>query len=433
MRQNQKNNESGPILVLGDTGNTGRRVASRLEARGVKFRRGSRSSSPPFDWLDSETWPAVLAGVESVYLAYPQALPLDGATAHIRDFVAHAQRAGVSRIVLLTGRGEEEGLRQEEIVRDSGLASTVIRSAWFNQNFTEGGLAEMVHSGELIFPGDCAPEPFVDLEDLADVVVAALTLPGHTGQIYEVTGPQLLNFFEVAEVLSQARNRSVAYVPVTHSEFLGGLTDAGFPDEDVSLMDFLFGELLDGRNAKLGDGVQRALGREPKDFAAFAQREFAGESYGIQAQGGGTAVEVGQTPSATVIRRFVTEFINGGDESVLKELVHDDYLYRSPDEEIHGRDGLAALFRGFRSAFPDLALTAHELVLDGTKTVLDFSLRGTQRGEFMGIPAAGRSFCIRGIVISRIRDGKIAEEWEVLDVMNLLQQLDPSGEATLAT
>ena len=274
---NRVKNSQGPILVVGDTGKTGRRVAARLEQQAVPFRRASRSSSPPFNWTRAETWRPALEGAGAVYLSYPQDLPIEGATEQIARFVEEAKRSGVQRLVLLTGRGESEGLRQEELVKESGLEWTVIRSAWFDQNFTEGGFAEMLQSGELVLPEGRAPEPFVDLEDLADVAVAALTHSGHAGQIYDVTGPHLLTFEAVASGLSQALGRPVSFVPVSLAAFLTGLAEAGVPADAVVLMEFLFGDLLDGRNAHLGDGVQRALGREPGGFDAFARRELSGE------------------------------------------------------------------------------------------------------------------------------------------------------------
>ena len=125
-----------------------------------------------------------------------------------------------------------------------------------------------------------------------------------------------------------------------------------------------------------------------------------------------------------VLRRFVADFINGGDEAVLSDLIHEDYLYRSPGEELRGRASLAAMFEGLRAAFPDMELSIHRVISTDDTTVMDFSLTGTHRGDFMGIPATDRSIDIRGVVISRYRDGKIAEEWEILDTLTMLQQLD---------
>ena len=422
-----------PILVVGATGNTGRRVTARLEEQGVPVRRGSRASSPPFDWIDSTTWGPALEGVEAVYIAYPQELPLEGATEHIGRFIEQAREASVQRVVLLTGRGEEVGLEQEQRVKDSGLPWTVIRSAWFDQNFTEGSFAEMVQAGELVLPEGRAPEPFVDLEDLADVAVAALTLPGHAGQVYDVTGPRLLTFRDVASGLSLALGRTVTWVPVSLAEFLSGLAEAGATQDTVSLMEFLFGDLLDGRNARLGDGVQRALGREPRDFMAFAQRDLANGAEVTMASRNSHAGTKRYIDNTRTIQRFVTEFINGGDEEALDEIVHDDYVYRSPDEDIRGRDGLIGLFRAYRAAFPDLTLTIHDLLADRDKTILDFSLGGTHRGEFMGIPASGRTFRTRGVVISRFLDGRILEEWEILDLMTMFHQLGIHPDGAAAT
>ncbi|TNE48056.1 MAG: ester cyclase [Deltaproteobacteria bacterium] len=137
----------------------------------------------------------------------------------------------------------------------------------------------------------------------------------------------------------------------------------------------------------------------------------------------GDSIMNASTQHEHILRRFVSEFINGGDESVLSDLVHQDYVYQSPDDEVVGQDGLAAMFRGFRTAFPDLHLDVQDVIAKEDTTVLDFAFRGTHQGEFMGIPATHRPFNIRGVVISRYKDGKIASEWEILDTANLLRQL----------
>jgi uncharacterized protein YbjT (DUF2867 family) len=268
------------LLVLGATGKTGRRVADRLEARGRAVRRASRLGTPSFDWRTPSTWAANLHGIDAAYLAYPSTLPIDGATEHIAAFVEQARTAGVRRLVLLTGRGEAEGLRQERLVQDSGLSWTVLRSAWFDQNFTEGAFADLVSARQFVLPAGDVPEPFVDLDDLAEVAAAALVDPSHDGQVYDVTGPRLLTFREVVAALGHALATPIRFVDVSHADFLAGLRAEGTPADAVGLLDFLFGTLLDGRNAHLGDGVQRALGRPPTDFATFARREVAAGSFG---------------------------------------------------------------------------------------------------------------------------------------------------------
>lgn len=265
--------ELGTVLVLGGTGKTGRRVASSLREQGVPVRVASRGSvTAPFDWNDATTWDGVLAGIESVYVTYSPDLAIPGATDAIRDFVACAVQANVKRLVLLSGRGEEEAQRCEQIVQESGLEWTVVRASWFSQNFSEGEFLEMVRAGAITLPATDVPEPFVDVDDIADVAVAALIEDGHNGEIYEVTGPRMLTFHEAAAEISLAAGRQVVFVPLSHEEFAAGVSESGVPSDIAWLLNYLFETVLDGRNAYLYDGVYRALGRQPKDFSVFARQ-----------------------------------------------------------------------------------------------------------------------------------------------------------------
>ena len=262
-------------LVLGATGKTGRRIVERLEARGIRTRRGSRSAFPSFDWNNEANWDECLIGVEAAYINYAPDLAIPGAADSIQAFVDRAKQHGVKRIVLLSGRGEEEAQACERIVQDSGIDWTIVRASWFNQNFSEGAFVEMVQAGQITLPGVDTPEPFVDVDDIADVAAAALSEPGHAGEVYEVTGPRLLTLAEVAAEISRASGRNIAFVPVPHDAFVAGMAESGAPKDVVWLLDYLFSTVLDGRNAYLTDGVQRALGRPPKDFANYAKEMAA--------------------------------------------------------------------------------------------------------------------------------------------------------------
>ena len=268
-----KSHTSNPVtLVLGGTGKTGRRVAERLQARGVDTRIASRSASPSFDWNDQSSWKATLEGVEAVYVTYAPDLAIPGATDAVRDFVAMAVEQGVRRLVLLSGRGEEEAQACERIVQDAGVEWTVVRASWFNQNFSEGEFLGMVMDGAITLPAGDIPEPFVDVNDIADVAVAALTEDGHNGEIYEVTGPRMLTFTEVAYEVSRAAGREVQFVQIPKEAFAGAIAESGAPQEIAWLLNYLFETVLDGRNAYVCDGVKRALGREPTDFTEFVDR-----------------------------------------------------------------------------------------------------------------------------------------------------------------
>jgi uncharacterized protein YbjT (DUF2867 family) len=183
--------------------------------------------------------------------------------------------SGVWRLVLLSGRGEEEAQRAERVVQEvsekAGAEWTIVRCSWFSQNFSENYLLEPILDGEVVLPAGDIPEPFADTDDIADVAVAALTEEGHTGQIYELTGPRLLTFAEAIAEISQASGRKIHFVPIAVEQYASVLAEQDVPAEYVWLLTYLFSEVLDGRNAYLTDGVRRALGREPRDFADYAR------------------------------------------------------------------------------------------------------------------------------------------------------------------
>ncbi len=265
-------NRKKPLtLVLGGTGKTGRRVAERLKAMGRDVRIGSRSSVPSFDWDNEKSWEASLKGVTAVYITYAPDLAMPGAKDAIQAFVDLAKRRGVKRLVLLSGRGEEEAQACERIVIAAGLEWTIVRASWFNQNFSEGAFVDMVLSGVITLPAGDQAEPFVDVDDIADVAAAALTEDHHHGQVYEVTGPRLMTLADVAADLSRATGREITYVDVPHDGFVAEVAASGAPKDVVWMLDYLFSTVLDGRNAHLTDGIQRALGRPPKDFADYAR------------------------------------------------------------------------------------------------------------------------------------------------------------------
>lgn len=268
----QPQNPIGRVLVIGATGKTGRRVANGLEARGIRVTRGSRSAAPPFEWNDESGWDACLDAVDAAYVTYAPDLAMPGATDAIRSFVHRAKAKGVRRVVLLSGRGEPEAQACERIVQESGLEWTVVRASWFQQNFSEGAFVGMVQDGRITLPAGDTPEPFVDVDDIAEVAITALTQDGHGGQIYEVTGPRLMTFNDVATELSRVTSRDIQFVQVPHDAFISEAKAAGAPQDVVWMLDYLFATVLDGRNAKLTDGVQRALGREPTDFREYARK-----------------------------------------------------------------------------------------------------------------------------------------------------------------
>ena len=261
-------------LVLGGRGKTGRRIVQRLNARGLPVRVGSRSGQPPFDWDDTSTWVPALEGVGAAYISYYPDIAIPGAAETVRALAELAVEQGVERLVLLSGRGEEAAQQAEREVQATGADVTIVRCAWFMQNFSEDYLLESILGGEVVLPADSQLEPFVDAEDIADVAVAALTEPGHAGQVYELTSPRLLTFAEAVDEIGRASDRRIHYLPVSFEDYAAGAAEHGVPAEFVDFLTYLFREVL-GTGAYVTDGVQRALGRPPRDFTDYATRAAA--------------------------------------------------------------------------------------------------------------------------------------------------------------
>lgn len=258
-----------PILVIGATGKTGSRVAAKLEAKGASVRRGSRNSTTPFDWEAPETWAAALKGVTSAYITYFPDLAFPGAVEKLESLCETAADAGVEHLVLLSGRGEHHARLGEDVVRNSGVDFTIARAAWFAQNFSEGYLVDPILAGVLPMPGGDIAEPIIDIDDIADVAVAALTEDGHKGELYEVTGPRLLTFADMAGIITAATGRDIRHIPISFEDFHANVAASG-GEFVADVFTGIARETLDGRNAQVCDGVERALGRPARDFADYA-------------------------------------------------------------------------------------------------------------------------------------------------------------------
>jgi uncharacterized protein YbjT (DUF2867 family) len=269
------------VLVTGASGRTGSRVAQAARAAGLTVRAASRAEG--FDWHDRSTWAPTLRGADAAYLAYPSDIGAPQAARSVGLFAHEAVSLGVRRLVLLSSRGQEGARPAEEALRESGADWTVVPAAWFAQNFSEGPLVEELRlGGELVFPAGEVREPFIDVRDIADVVVAALTSGDrYVGQALTVSGPRLLTFGEAVAEIAEAAGRELTYRPVSAREYGGHLAGYGVPPDEVEALVEAFEQLLDGRNSYLSDGVQKVLGREPRDFTDFAREAAAAGTWKV--------------------------------------------------------------------------------------------------------------------------------------------------------
>jgi len=256
-------------LITGGTGKTGSRVAQRLTALGHPFRAVTRHSEPRFDWPDASTWDGALAGCTSAYLTYQPDIGLPGADAALGAFARRAVTLGCTRLVLLSGRGEDAARQAEAAFIAAGAEWTILRSAFFFQNFTEAFWAEEIAAGSLTMVESAVGEPFIDADDIADVAVATLLDPSHIGRIHELTGPRLMTFRDVAHEIGTAYGHPVAYRQLPVEDYVAALLSTGLPTETATGLAYLFDEVLDGRNAHVVPGFHDVLGRVARDFAAF--------------------------------------------------------------------------------------------------------------------------------------------------------------------
>ncbi|WP_109831809.1 NmrA family NAD(P)-binding protein [Reichenbachiella versicolor] len=258
------------ILVIGGTGKTGRKVAQKLNALDYNVRIGSRSANIPFDWNKSETWAPALEGMEKVYITFQPDLAVPGAKEAILQLADLAIKSGIKKVVLLSGKGELEAEACEKIIMDSGIDYTIVRASWFSQNFSESFFIQPILEGHVALPKPEAQVPYVDTDDISDVVVAALTSDDHARQLYELTGPRTLTFEEVVDEISKATGRKIGFTPISLEEYISFLEGAGVPADHVWLINYLFGNVLDAPgNNRISNDIEKVLGRKAKDFSQY--------------------------------------------------------------------------------------------------------------------------------------------------------------------
>ena len=271
-------------LIIGGTGKTGRRVGSRLQDRGLPVTSLSR---PELDWADPATWSSVEQPAATAYVTFAPDLTFPGAPDGVADIVERMARSGVRRFVLLSGRGEPEAKlvedRMIEVAERHGAEWGIVRCGVFMQNFDEGFLAPALEAGHLRFPAGPVREPFLDVEDVADVAVGMLLGDVPANRAYELTGPELMTFSEATAVIAAASGRPISFTEISTAELAADLVGAGFSAEDAEALGDLFAHILDGHNEHLADGVREALGRPARRFAEYAARAVAGGAWGGQA------------------------------------------------------------------------------------------------------------------------------------------------------
>jgi len=264
------------ILVIGGTGKTGRRVVEQLQNKGIEPRIGSRQASPSFDWDNKDTWINALNGVEKMYVTYYPDLAVPRAKEAIESLTYLAKELGVKKMVLLSGKGETEAEACEKIVIDSGMNYTIVRASWFNQNWSESFFLEPILSGEVALPMSDVLIPFVDANDIAEVAATVLLDDTYNGEIIEVTGPKLITFRDIINIISKTSKRNLNFYDITLEQYIDGMKQMQIPNDVVWLIEYLFSHVLTNpKNQLVVNDIERVLGRKAKPFLEYAQKTAA--------------------------------------------------------------------------------------------------------------------------------------------------------------
>ena len=265
--------KTNKILVLGGNGKTGRRVVQLLEKeKNVSIRIGSRSASIPFDWEKPETWANVVKDIDSIYITFQPDLAVPSAPEIMQNFTELAAQSGVEKIVLLSGRGEKEAQVCEEIVKTKAKNWIIVRASWFNQNFSESIFLEPILAGFVALPRAEVLEPFTDADDIAEVVTEALLNEKHNGKTYELTGPRLLTFKEAVNEIAEISGKKITFQSLELKEYISMLSEYQVPEDESWLINYLFTEVLDGRNSSITNDIEKILGRKATDFSDYVQK-----------------------------------------------------------------------------------------------------------------------------------------------------------------
>ncbi|HEX6713926.1 MAG TPA: ester cyclase [Thermoleophilaceae bacterium] len=136
--------------------------------------------------------------------------------------------------------------------------------------------------------------------------------------------------------------------------------------------------------------------------------------------------EVADTEQNKAVVRDCYVYASQGDAARLSEILDSDFVIHTPEDH-HGVDGLLGMVGAVKAGLPDLKVTIDAQFADGDYVATRFTARGTHDGDLFGTPATGREVELSGITISRCADGRIAEEWELVDAVGALQQIGALG------
>lgn len=271
------------ILVTGATGNVGSAVLQALVRRGISGyaavrqpRSGMVADQVIFDFKRPETYAPALEGVDKLFLMRPP--DLTDVARYVFPVIDEAKKRGVSQIVFLSLLGAQHlpfvpHRKVERYLERSGIPYTFLRASFFMQNLSTTHAREIRDQHLIDVPAGDGKTSFVDVEDLADVAALAMTEPGHTGQAYDLTGNEALDYHEVAVLLTRELGRPIAYRAPGLVGFLARRVRSGLPFGFALVMGAIYTTARMGKAALVTSDLERLLGRSPRALEDFLVNE----------------------------------------------------------------------------------------------------------------------------------------------------------------
>lgn len=274
-------------LILGATGNIGSALVKQLVTKGIRPRLGVRNVKKaqdlwgtqvdyvPFDFSKPETFQAAFQQIEKCFFIAAHKNPGPSVEAMLK--VAAAQK--LKHIVFSSGSStaDIEGkplFEVEKHVRESAIPWTILRPGWFMQNFATWLGQTIREEGILYLPAADSKTAFIDVDDIAAVAAMVLINEGHHGQVYTLTGPEALDHFEVAKMLSQHLGQPVQYQPQSREDYIATMTKRGWTNEAAAYVADLYKVVKTGKENRVSQDVEHILNRQPNNFLQFLEKGF---------------------------------------------------------------------------------------------------------------------------------------------------------------
>jgi uncharacterized protein YbjT (DUF2867 family) len=276
---------SSTILITGATGTVGEAVVRQLQDQQIDCRVavrqpdraqalfGDRVEAVQFDFLDSATFPSTFDGITRLFLVRPPAL---SDVKQIAPALAAAKAAGVEQVVFLSLLGVERNrivphAAIERYIQELELPFTFLRAGFFMQNLSTTHREDIQQRDDIFLPAGSGKTSFIDARDIAAVAVLALTKPGHTSKAYPLTGNQALDYFQVAEILTEVLDRPIRYSRPGLLKFIWTMRDRGLSLDFVLVMAGIYTTTRFGLAKTITPNVKQLLGRSPISLRQFVE------------------------------------------------------------------------------------------------------------------------------------------------------------------